>query len=343
MDLMYDKFGFYIQTIYNNRYYNSVLATLVKEIFDNIKNYCIDFFEQTDFFELKTRTEAIKKLQYLEIILGNHDYFVDLTEIKTCLSDDFFENFFYLDMFYKKKLMEMVGKTVNKRILSLDNDIFSFTINGYYDSISNMMFIPTSIINEFFVSDTVDPIFNYAAIGTIIGHEIMHCFDNSGSLYDYVGHLRNWWSPNDYLKFNKELEKVKKHYGKLMINGNNLNSELTVGENIADIIGIKLSLRTYIKKSMPNTYSNLKNGYQNLSTNEKNQLKKFFEKWVTILRSVDDTIMINQMIRYDVHSPSVIRINAPFSHIKEYYIIYDVKQKNRNYLAPENRTILMDY
>ncbi|XWV24771.1 putative zinc metalloproteinase [Tupanvirus deep ocean] len=335
LDTFYETFGYYLQSIYESKNVNHEKNKQIYEMFDNMRAYCYDVFMNSDIFSKKTIYEAVLKLQTLDIVLGKHDYHVDMSNLPN-LNNDFYGNLMIINSFHFQNMISLVGQKVKRYYLSVNNDIFSFIVNAYYDPPSNTIFIPTSITNDMFFKVDAEPIYNYGSLGAIMAHEIMHCFDNYGAIFDYKGHLHNWWTRTDYEKYNKEIEKVKIHYSSLVLNGFNLNGEVSMSENIADIAGLKLSIRTYIKTYMPNTDPN------NLTMDEKEHLKKFFERWAHTLRTVADEELIKYEIKFDVHPPNIIRINAPFSHINEYYQIYNVQPEHFNYLPKNERTKFMD-
>lgn len=359
VDIFYENFGYYLEKLYESKHSDSVAKSQVTTMFNNLKNYCIDVFQHTSMFQTETKTEAINKLRTLDIIIGKQSHVIDMVHFPDMLhipnnansvnnanninrassaNGNFYHNLMTLHAFYFRKNIELIGKKIERKCISI-NDTFSFIVNAYYEPITNMIYVPTSIINSIFYDATKDPIYNYGSLGTIIAHEIMHSFDNYGSLFDHAGHLRNWWTPIDHYIFGAELAKVNDHYSSFTINDMVIDLDLTIGENIADIAGIKLSFRTYLSIYMP--YVNRHNIDQ-LSPKDKKYLQKFFESWSHTLRSIDTTESIDYAIKYDVHSPSVLRINAPFSHLDEYYAVFDVKPNHQNYLEPALRTRFLD-
>ena len=337
VELFYDTFGYYLQDLHESKHSDPEKNKQVRQIFNDMKSYCIDIFHKTTIFDDNTRLAAINKLQALDIIIGKQKYDVDyLSSDVPSLGTNFYGNLMLMDEFHLKKQMQMVGKPINRYYLSVNNDLYSFVVNAYYEPIANMMYVPTSIINDMFFKLDADPIYNYGSLGSIIGHEIMHSFDNYGSLFDYHGHLSGWWTANDHLRYNNEIDKVRHHYSMFMINDTKIDSQLSVAENIADIAGIKLSFRTYMKHYMPNTNIN------HLTLKEKSHLKKFFERWAETLRTIDSDNSIDYSIKTDVHAPNIIRVNAPFSHLDEFYQIFDVKPEHQNYLDEKLRTKFLD-
>ena len=332
-ELFYGTFGDYLQDYFDKTYFNKEKANVVSTMFKNMKEYCIDYFEHRSPFEKSTNDNAVKKLKHMNVIIGSQEFKFDFNKMPI-LSDNFYKNIFQIGKFYCEQIINMIGKKVNKKILSIDNGIHSFIVNAYYDGQCNAIYIPTATLDNTFINLYHDMIYNYGRIGTIIGHEISHAFDNYGSQYDYLGHLKNWWTATDNIKFNNEVKKIIKHYNMITIQNKNIDANNSVAENMADILGLKISLRTYIKNHMK-----ISNGF---SQPQKNELKKFFINWTRTLRSIDFDENLKEQIENDVHAPNVARMNAPFSHIKEYYEIFDVTKDYQTYIHPKLMSTLMD-
>lgn len=331
LNIFYDAFGYYLESIYESKHSNVTKNSCIRKMFKNMKKYCIDVFRKTNFFEHSTKIGAIRKLDFVDIVVGKQDHMIRDIEFPD-LGNDIYRNLMKIDSYYFNQTVHFIGKKINRRCFSVNHDIFSFHLNAYYDSFTNMIYIPTSITHDFFFKIDRDPIYNYGSLGSIIGHELMHCFDNQGALYDHKGHLQNWWTHRDYQKYYFEMIKISEHYTKLIFD--KIKSNIMLSENMADIAGLKLSLRTYLKVYMPNI------NIEHLSVSEKEHLKKFFQSWAQTLRRYEDEKSDSDDI--DLHAPNDIRINAPFSHLDEYYYIYDVKPEHRNYLHPQLRSRILD-
>jgi predicted metalloendopeptidase len=331
----YYSFGFYLENFYEKNHSNQFKIDKINQMFINLKNTCYDIISKSDFFSTKTRNKILQKISNLQIIIGKQKYSINLEQIPE-LEDDFYFNLFSINFFYFIQMTKLIGKSKNSSYLSINNDIFSFTMNAFYDTFNNVIYIPTSMTHDLFFNENENEIYNYGGLGNIIGHEIMHSFDKSGSQFDFNGHLNYWWNNEDIIKYQKELEKIEKHYGNIFIEKIKINSQLTVSENIADICGIKLSLKTYLR----NHFRNI--DIFNLSNKEKKHLQKFFQRWTEILRSAESNERIANSIEYESHAPSIVRMNAPFSHIDEYYLIYNVLPNHINYLHECNRVKILD-
>uniref|UniRef100_A0A6C0J465 Peptidase M13 C-terminal domain-containing protein n=1 Tax=viral metagenome TaxID=1070528 RepID=A0A6C0J465_9ZZZZ len=116
------------------------------------------------------------------------------------------------------------------------------TVNAYYNPTQNEIVFPAGILQKpFFGHESMAE--NLGSIGVVIGHEMSHGFDDQGRKYNKKGELKEWWSTKDCTEFSKRAKIVQKHYDTLKVYDSKINGELTLGENIADIGGLKLALR----------------------------------------------------------------------------------------------------
>ena len=329
MLFMTDPFGRYLQNIFEKNNPDNGNVKIVKDMFSNLRRTAKRMIFESDVFCGKTRDLACRKLDNIELIIrtdGHRESYRDFPE----LCDDFVKNLILCHKYHFKKAMSNVSKPADRKYLSINNDLFSFDVNAYYDPSRNIIYIPTGILAEPFVSPSYDHIENYGKIGCILGHEIMHSFDNSGSRYDQNGKLHTWWKKSDFKNYNIQLEKVVRHYSKITVDNSSMNELISLGENMADINGIKLSFTSFLSAYLPNI------DMEKL-TFEKKYLEKFFRAWAKIFRSNDHPK--NKVS--DVHAPNVVRVNAPLSHIDAYYQIFNVRRGHVNYIDRKDRCMFI--
>lgn len=338
LNTFYQTFGFYLQNVYENNHLAAAVTTAfttnkeIQNIFKNLQKHCTCIFNQSKLFSDCTKKEIIKKLQKMDIIVGKQEYSINLNKMPV-LESNFYDNLFCIRLFYFKEMAKLINQKINRYYLSINGDIFSFLVNAYYDIYSNIVYIPTSIICKIFFNRNQSPIYNYGGMGSIIGHEIMHAFDENGLNFNYKGVLCSYWTLNDFFIYNKEISKIKNSYREYYVDGIQINSNSTISENFADIYGLILSLRTYIAKYVTTN---------NLTFNQKKNLRFFFERYSNCMRSMDSKEILENEIENDVHTPSIIRINVACAHIDEYYDIFNVKANNFNYIEPFLRAKLLD-
>lgn len=185
-----------------------------------------------------------------------------------------------------------------------------FCFPPYYDPIANMAY-------------------NYGHF-VAIGHEISHGFDSAGSNYDLDGTPGNFWASDaDKQEFENRVKKVVEHYGKMqMMNGQFVNGEQTKVENTADICGLSVTYQAYCN------FLN-KRGYKGEQL--KLQKKRFFMAYAHLFSSKYSDENLANRIAIDTHSPYPARVNGAVAQIDDWYELFDVKEDNKLYLAPENR------
>uniref|UniRef100_A0A7S0ZB42 Peptidase M13 C-terminal domain-containing protein n=1 Tax=Timspurckia oligopyrenoides TaxID=708627 RepID=A0A7S0ZB42_9RHOD len=196
------------------------------------------------------------------------------------------------------------------------------TVNAYYSPRLNEIVFPAGILQmPFFGYDTFEE--NIGAIGVVIGHEMTHGFDDEGRKYNAYGELKDWWTAEDGAEFMERARAVEEHYAQQEYFGKKVNGKLTLGENIADIGGIKLALRALRKHYNGNV--------------SKETYERFFRAYALIWRMMIREEMAMKLLTIDPHSPSKFRINSALAHIEEFIETFDVKPNDGMYLSPERR------
>lgn len=280
---------------------------------DKIKQMFRDIIDQAKI----SMPELTPKLDKMMLLVGSQNYHTSIPP----LTDSFYLSLFTINASIYHQKQTLLDKPVHRDWLAVEAPIYSFQINAYYEPISNLVYFPTAMLLLW--NDS--PAHNYGGIGSVIAHEIVHAFDTFGRLFDSDGVLREWL-PSDIKKvFTREASKVDTHYKLFRLYGEKLFTNNTLAEDIADIIGIKLSLRAY----------------QTRYKLTKRAFRDFMNGWASVMRDNSDPSVIKRLIPLDVHSPGVVRINAPFSHIDEYYQLFDVKPTDKGWINPQARVTLV--
>jgi endothelin-converting enzyme/putative endopeptidase len=161
---------------------------------------------------------------------------------------------------------------------------------------------------------------NFGGIGMIIGHEITHGFDDQGCKFDANGNLKNWWTKNDKIRYDKKTDIIRKQYSNYEIEGQKINGDLTLGENIADIGGMSLSLKA-LKRFRLGTF----------------HLKDFFINYANIWKTKYKKEKLLEKLITDPHSPAIFRVNGVVRNIDDFYQIFNINNDNELYLEPQLR------
>jgi putative endopeptidase len=203
-------------------------------------------------------------------------------------------------------------------------------INAYYSPNLNEIVFPAGILQAPFFSLDQDIAFNFGGFGCIIGHEITHGFDDQGSKYDPDGNLNNWCTQKDLYKYNAKTLIVKKQYDEYKIQGEKINGDLTLGENIADIGGVYISL-----KALDNYLKNHPD--ENINKYDFTQKQLFFINYANVWKSKSRKEDILQRILLDSHAPPIFRVNGVLRNIDDFYEEFKIEPSNSMYLKPELR------
>jgi predicted metalloendopeptidase len=187
------------------------------------------------------------------------------------------------------------------------------TVNAYYNPNRNEIVFPAGILQPPFFYANADDAVNYGGIGAVIGHEMTHGFDDQGRQFDADGNLRDWWSPQSAKEFKKRSQAVVNQYNEYEpLPGLHVNGELTQGENIADIGGVKLAyaaLQKALDKN-PQAREQKIDGF----TPEQRFFLSFAAIWRSKIRDEDQKLRLNT----DPHSPAQCRVNGPLSDLPEF-------------------------
>ena len=224
-----------------------------------------------------------------------------------------------------KRMIAKAGKPVDRSEWGMTPQ----TVNAYYSPLSNEIVFPAAILQPPFFDMNADDAVNYGAIGAVIGHEISHGFDDKGSQYDGDGVLRNWWTPEDRKAFEGIAAKLVAQYDSYEpIPGKHVNGKLTLGENIADLSGLQVAYKAYLR-SLGGKPSATIGGY----TGE----QRFFLGWAQSWREKAREERMLQLITTDSHSPGEYRANGAVVNHDGFHQAFGTKQGDKMYKAGEER------
>lgn len=229
---------------------------------------------------------------------------------------------------YDIEVLQEINKPQNPHKWSMN----AHEVNAYYDLQRNEMVFPAGILQKPLFSRDSSIFENYGTIGCIIGHEITHGYDDQGRKYDHKGNLKDWWTKGDLKNFLTISNKMVDQYSKYTIQDMNINGQLTLGENLADLGGVVLAFRAMI------TACKKKN--INVTINDK---RTFFMRYATIWKKMTRPEKMTMRLLSDPHSPGKFRVFI-LRNIEEFYQAFcngeeDCSNK-KLYLEKEKRIVL---
>jgi len=192
------------------------------------------------------------------------------------------------------------------------------TVNAYYDASRNGMVFPAGILQPPFYSVDASIPVNLGAMGVVVGHELTHGFDDQGAQFDAIGTMTNWWQPETEKQFKERTQCVIDQYNQYdVIGGGKLNGANTVGENIADIGGVKLALAGYRALRAPAPDTVVADGF----TEDQQFFLGFGQAWCNKMRPDYEKLLAT----VDVHSPGKWRVNGSLQATPEFKTAFRCK------------------
>ncbi len=204
------------------------------------------------------------------------------------------------------------------------------TVNAYYNPGMNEIVFPAAILQPPFFDVEADDAVNYGAIGSVIGHEIGHGFDDQGSRYDGRGQLVDWWTQDDREAFEAKTAALIAQYDGFRpreLPEEKVNGALTVGENIGDLGGVTIAHLAY-RLSL--------SGQSPAEIDGMSGEQRFFAGWAQIWRMIARPEEAKRLLAIDPHSPGEFRANI-VRNLTEFYDAYDVREGDALWLPEEQR------
>lgn len=307
---------------YAQEYFSEAEKEDVEKIVYDLLDVYRNRLENIDWLSEETKKIAIEKLDNMSVCIGYPDELeYDYSDIETDLSSDLFSNYIMYIKWLAEKQREEAGKPVNKN--AWGNMMAANVVNACYAPPMNGVYFPAAILMPPFYSKDASAASNMGGVGIIIGHEVTHAFDTAGSQYDKDGNLSNWWTEEDREAFSKKTKAVGERYARYeMVDGYRVNGDLTIGETVADLGGASAALQILENKE--------KDG-------ETIDYKDFFETNAKVWERVFTKEERIRRLKTDPHAPEALRVNVNLTQFDKFYEVYDVKEGDAMYTAPEDR------
>ncbi len=276
-----------------------------------------------------TKKNAITKLNKINVKIGYPDKWKDYSKVvivAPAQGGTYFDNMKNITKWRNAENFAKLNKPVDKTEWGMSPQ----TVNAYYNPSFNEIVFPAAILQPPFYDYKADEAVNYGGIGAVIGHEISHGFDDSGSRYNADGNLVNWWSEEDLKQFTELGGALADQYSQLEpLPGIFVDGKFTLGENIGDLGGVSAALdglRIHLKQV---GNPGLIDGF----TPE----QRFFISWATIWRSKARDEAIKNQVKTDPHSPGQYRAYVPLQNVDAFYEAFNIKPGDGMYLVEEKR------
>ena len=271
----------------------------------NIKEAFKDRILMNEWMSEETKKQALKKLGTFDVKIGYTDKWRDFAGLKIDRSS-LYNNMKQAAIFNQQYNLNKIGKPVDRT----EWWMLPQTVNAYYSSSKNEIVFPAGIMQPPFFDPDADDAVNYGGIGMVIGHEITHGFDDQGRKYDGEGNMSDWWTEIDAAKFKERADKLVKQYNNFKVADDlNVNGELTLGENIADLGGLIVAYYG-LQKALEGKERKLIDGFT--------QEQRFFLSNTNVWRTLMRPETMRLLVTTDSHSPGEFRVTGPMSNMEEF-------------------------
>ena len=318
------RLGELLGETYVQRYFPAQSKAAMEELVANLKLAAAKRIKANSWMEEATKRAALTKLARMDVMVGYPEKFRDFSGLRM-KPDDLYGNVKRSVAFEWDYQLSDLGKPVDRKKWSMS----PATVNAYNAGLENKIVFPAGILQPPFFDVSADAAANYGAIGAIIGHEIMHGFDDQGRKIDATGAIRDWWTAADATRFQALTSELGKQYTSyeaapgVFINGN-----LTMGENIGDMSGLEVAYEAY-KMSLGGKPAPVIDGL----TGDQRFFLSFAQAWRGEQR--DDAI--KTQVASDPHSPSRYRIIGPLRNLDAWYAAFGIGPDSKFYIAPDKR------
>lgn len=309
--------------IYAERHFSPDAKAQVQEM---VKNLLVAFdarVDRLDWMSPQTKARAKEKLANFRVGVGYPDKWRDYSALRI-VRGDAYGNWERGSLFEYRRNVAKLGRPVDRdEWYLLPQDV-----NALNMPMQNMIIFPAAILEPTFFDPNADAAVNYGAIGGVIGHEIVHGFDDIGALFDPKGNLKNWWTPADMAQFKARGAALARQYSTYEpLPGLHLNGEQVLGENIADLAGLATAHDAYhlLLKGAP---APVIDGFT--------ADQRFYLGWAQNYRSKYREAALRRAVLTGVHSPGMYRAQTVRNQ-DPWYGAFDVKAGQGLHLAPADR------
>ena len=286
----------------------------ISELCEKIAGEYRQMLEENTWLSEATKAKAIKKLDALKLNAVIPGKLEDYSGLKL-KGKSFYEDYERIYRFNYEQNVALTNKKVDKDVW----DMSTLKTNAFYDSANNSINILLGILGGEYYQDDMSEEELYSGIGMVIGHEISHAFDPTGSQFDADGNYANWWTDEDRAAFDARAQKLIDYFNGITVyDGKKVSGNNVQGEAIADLTSLQCMLR--------------------LAKEKKNfDYDRFFRHYAAIWRNYTTAQYENYRLTQDEHPLDYLRTNAMVQQFEEFYQTYNVKSDDNMYLAPEKR------
>ncbi len=316
--------GEVIGKLYVAKHFSPKAKSEMTILVENLRNAYEEGIKGLDWMGEETKTQALDKLAKFTPKIGYPEKWKDYSALEIS-ADDLLGNMKRATLVEEQRNRSKLGQPIDRTEWFMNPQ----TVNAYYNPVANEIVFPAAILQPPFFNLDADVAVNYGAIGAVIGHEMGHGFDDSGSQYNGDGKLSNWWTESDRKEFEARANKLVTQFnGFKVLDDVRINGEFTQGENIGDLSGLTIAYKAY---------QSTKEGKEAPVIDGLSGDQRVFAGWAQVWARKYRDEELRKRIDTDPHSPSEFRTNGIVSNMPEFYQAFEVKPEDKMYIKPEDR------
>ncbi|MDT0690883.1 M13 family metallopeptidase [Salegentibacter sp. F188] len=315
--------------LYVEQHFPAEAKEKAQEMIGNIIKAYENRINELPWMSEDTKKKALEKLESFTVKVGYPDEWEDYSALEIKSPEEggsYFQNLMNAQRWRVEENLAELGQPVDKSEWYMPPQ----TVNAYYNPSYNEIVFPAAILQPPFYDYKADAAVNYGGIGAVIGHEISHGFDDSGSRFDAEGNLNNWWTDEDLKQFEELGSDLADQYSAIeVLDSVYINGQFTLGENIGDLGGVNAAydgLQIHLEEhGNPGEIDGF------------SPEQRFFMSWATVWRTKMRDEALRNRIKTDPHSPGMYRAYVPLQNIDAFYEAFDIAEGDKMYIKPENR------
>ncbi len=280
--------------------------------------------QNLDWMTDETKAQALAKLAAFNSKIGYPDEWRDYSKLDI-ERQSYVANVRAADAFEMRRNLDKIGQPIDRNEWGMSPQ----TVNAYYSPVMNEIVFPAAIMQPPMFDGEADDAINYGGMGSVIGHEFMHGFDDKGSQFDAQGNMENWWTDEDRQHFDERTKILVDQFGGFVaVDDLHVNGELTLGENIGDLAGLTMAfyaLQTALEGNNPGEIDGF------------SPEQRFFLSWAQGWRKSYRPEALKLQVNTDPHSPAKFRVNGPLANMPEFAAAFGCKEGDPMALPADQR------
>lgn len=318
--------------LYVEKYFPQSSKDYMIGLVENLRTALGKHIINLDWMSTDTKLNALKKLSAFTVKIGYPDKWKDYSSMEINPELSYYENMHNVGMWHQKEYLKKWGKPVDRTEWGMTPQ----TVNAYYNPLANEIVFPAAILQAPFFDPKSSDAENYGGIGVVIGHEMIHGFDDQGRNFDANGNLTNWWLPEDEKAFGEKTKVLGAQFDAVeVLPGLFANGTYTMGENIADQGGLRVAMTAFLdsqKKKGVDVDSGTIDGLKPTQVFYMN----YANLWGQNVRDEE----IRSLTTGDVHSLGINRVNVTLRNLEDFFQAFGITEKDAMYRPVEERIII---